>query len=106
MNKIEYINESKIQLDNLSSNHNLGVVSDIVFNTFDEAFNNLHTSYTTMIYEGFKDNKRYLSLSLKKMLPLVGNRIAKFVKDKEIWYYYLSMDINGQLINKKLLHKI
>lgn len=106
MMKIEYINQSLITIDNLSSNHNLGVVSDIVYNTFEDAFNNIHTSYTTSIYEGFKDGKRYLSLSLKKMIPLVGNRIAKFVKDGEIWYYYLIMDINGQLVNKKLLHKI
>ena len=104
--KIEYINQSLVTLDNLSSNHNLGVVSDTVYNTFEDAFNNIHTSYTTSVYEGFMNNKRYLSLSLKKMIPLVGNRIAKFVKDKEIWYYYLIMDINGQLVNKKLLHKI
>jgi len=43
--KIEYINQSLITPDNLSSNHNLGIVSDIVYNTFEDAFNNIHTSY-------------------------------------------------------------
>lgn len=104
--KVEYTNLPTLELDELTANHNIGVASDIVFNNIADAYNNIHTSYTTSVYEGFKDDKRYLSLSLKKMIPLVGNRIAKFVKDKEIWYYYLIMDINGQLVNKKLLHKI
>lgn len=35
--KIEYINQSLITPDNLSPNHNLGEVSDIVYNTIGKA---------------------------------------------------------------------
>lgn len=106
MGKIQYTNTNNIVLEGLSSNHNLGVISDTAFNTFQNAYNNIHTSYTTSVFIGLKDNKQYLSFSNKKFEPVIGNRISKFVNNDIIYYYYLIMDLNGQLITKKLLTKI
>lgn len=103
--KIKYINTPTFQLDDLSFNHNIGIVSDTVFNTISEAYNNLHTSYTTIVAVGLRNTDEYLSLSVKKFIPLVGNRVAKFANDFEISYYYLILDGNGKLIDKKLIHK-
>lgn len=104
--KVQYINKPNFILDNLTSNHNLGVISDNSFNTFQSAYNNIHTSYTTEIYVGIVGNKEYLSFSNKKFVPVVGNRISKFVNNNIIYYHYLILDLNGQLITKKLLTKI
>lgn len=104
--KVEYTNTSTIILDEFTSNHNLGIISDNSYNTFQNAYDNIHTSYTTEIYVGVKDNKQYLSFSNKKFIPVVGNRISKFVYNNIIYYHYLILDSNGQLITKKLLTKI
>lgn len=81
----------------LTRNHNLGQLSDRVFDTLELAVQNRHTSFTKNVWILAAVKTIYLSSTFKEVVPIIGNRICK---DKQGRLFYLQININGQLINK------
>lgn len=72
-----------------SIDHNLGMISNKIFDTLEEAYNNKVTSYTIPFGVFIENNQMKLSIFSREFIPLLGNRLSK-INDNE--YYYLIVD--------------
>lgn len=81
----------------LTSNHNLGRLSDTVHHFLEDAVNNKHTSFCTNVWIDICDGDYILSSTFKEVKPIVGNRLCK---NKKGQIFYLQIDSQGKLINK------
>jgi hypothetical protein len=97
MQKIKFTNKSILNFEKLSNNHNLGKLSDVQFDTFQNAILNFKkTSYTTDCYVGIMFDKEYLSFDYKEFIPVIGNRISSHNGS----FHYVILNNNGQIIKK------
>lgn len=76
--------------------HNFGRISDKIFANESDVHKEL-ISFTTRIWAFINEEGLTLSSSFKELIPVIGNRVCK-INDN---FYYLTINKEGKLINKK-----
>ena len=97
--KIVYLSSNLIGL--FTTNHNIGVISDNIYDDLGLAFDNYDkTSYTTLVETDVDTGSKIRRVG---GFVLKGNRVSKQIIDGKTYYWYLIIQ-NESILNKLLLH--
>lgn len=98
-NKVLYLDSKRGKY--FTGRHNIGFISDTVVNSLQEGYEKcLHLSYTTAIKTNYDDN--VITIVRSDNSDIHGNRVSKQIIDKQVFYWYLTLN-NGVVTNKILI---